>query len=123
MHRVEGRDSFRRLARSAQRSRVRGLSVARVDPPRGDPDRRAFAFAISRGHGTAVVRNRLRRRLRAAIRELIGRGAVTPGSYLISPRRDASLDRRPFDQLVADLGEAMRRFGAEPASAHASAHD
>ncbi len=118
MHSVHGRDSFRRLARSAQRSRVRGLSVVRVDPSPEQADRRAFAYAVSRRHGTAVVRNRLRRRLRAAARELVGREAITPGIYLISPRAEGSLDRRPFDELVTDLGEAMRRFEAERGVSH-----
>ena len=118
MHSVRGRDNFRRLARSAQRSRVRGLSVVRVDPPMEQADRREFAYAVSRRHGPAVVRNRIRRRLRAAVRELVGREAVTPGIYLISPRVDGSLDRRPFDELVTDLGEAMRRFEAERGVTH-----
>lgn len=49
-------------------------------------------FAVSRSAGSAVVRNRLRRRLRAVMREL-GDPASPPafpsGDYLIRPRRHA----------------------------------
>ncbi len=66
--------------------------IARFDdpfaPPRSRPQWR-IAFAISRSVGTAVVRNRARRRLRAQFRELVdGSGyEIPPGAYLVSCRR------------------------------------
>lgn len=43
------------------------------------------AFAIGRRVGSAVARNRLRRRLRAALAEL----ELAPGSYLVSAGSEA----------------------------------
>jgi ribonuclease P protein component len=63
------------------------------------------AYAIGRPVGPAVVRNRLRRQLRAAWRELDrAPGALAPGDYLVSLRPEAA--RRTYQQLSDDLGEA-----------------
>lgn len=48
------------------------------------------AFAIGRAHGSAVDRNRLRRRLRAALREQASIGALAPGWYLLGIERSMS---------------------------------
>lgn len=77
--RVRERATFAALRRDGVRRRVGPLTVTalRLDSPSARP---AVAFAIGRPVGTAAVRNRLRRRLRAAIAE-IDPGA---GTYLIS---------------------------------------
>lgn len=75
--RVRGRESFRRLARAP--ARRRGPLSARFVAD-GFPTPRV-AYAIGRRVGSAPVRNRLRRRLRAAVRERAG--SLRPGSYLI----------------------------------------
>lgn len=64
------------------------------------------AYAIGRRVGPAVVRNRLRRRLRAAVRDLDrSTGGLAPGSYLISLRPDAA--RASYGELHRDLGRAL----------------
>lgn len=71
---------------------------------RGDDVR--VAYAVGRRVGNAVVRNRLRRRLRAAVREIDAeRGGLAPGAYLISARPEAA--GRPYADLRATLGEAL----------------
>jgi ribonuclease P protein component len=76
-------------------------------------DRVRVAYAIGRPVGSAVVRNRLRRRLRAAVRESVASdGGFPAGAYLVRPRPDAVL--RSFAELRTDLGAAMTAAAARP---------
>src|SRR5690606_36245156 len=74
------------------------------------------AYAIGRKVGTAVVRNRVRRRLRAAVRDLdVTTGGLPGGAYLVSVGPGAA--GRSYWQLRADLAAAIaaasgRRLGA-----------
>lgn len=80
IRRVRGHGTFRDLARTS--ARRRGALGARLLP--GDPSEPpAVAYAIPRATGGAVERNRLRRRLRASVRELESE-LVPGGRYLIS---------------------------------------
>ena len=69
------------------------------------------AFAVSRRAGSAVSRNRLRRRLRAVMREL-GDPAREPaypsGDYLIRPRRNATTVA--FSRLLHDAERVLERI-------------
>ncbi len=69
-----------------------------VEPPRA-------AFAVGRATGGAVVRNRIRRRVRAALRALQAAAELPAGTYLVggSPR----LASMPWPQLLADLAAAV----------------
>ncbi len=67
-------------------------------------------FTASRKVGNAVARNRARRRLRAAAREVMPNAARAGHDYVIVAR-GATL-ARPYRALVGDLEEAMRRLGA-----------
>lgn len=76
------------------------------------------AFAVSRRVGSAVVRNRLRRRLRAVMRELSDPArppAFPSGDYLIRPRPAATA--AAFDQLRQDAVGALARIGQREGSA------
>ena len=78
--RVRGHAAFRDLARAP--ARRHGALSARLAPGNpGDPPR--VAYAIPRVVGGAVDRNRLRRRLRAAVRDLEPE-LVPGGAYLLS---------------------------------------
>ena len=78
--RVRGHASFRDLARAPVRRH--GALSARLRP--GDPAQPArVAYAVPRAVGGAVERNRLRRRLRAAVRDLEPE-LVPGGAYLLS---------------------------------------
>jgi ribonuclease P protein component len=72
---VRGRDSFAALARQGRRVREGPLTVVH----RSADTAPRVAFAVGRKVGSAVVRNRLRRRLRALWREATPPG----GDYLI----------------------------------------
>jgi ribonuclease P protein component len=55
-----------------------------------------------------VVRNRLRRRLRAAVDQVAGE--MRPGAYLIFP--DATAINMDFSTLIHSLRASMRAAGA-----------
>ena len=63
---IRERSSFRALARGRRRRRGVVMVTCAVVGPGSDPPR--VAYAVGRGVGGAVVRNRVRRRLRAATR-------------------------------------------------------
>jgi ribonuclease P protein component len=97
--RVRGQSSFRALARG-QRRRAGNLEVrtailgSPAEPPR-------VAFSVGRSVGGAVTRNRVRRRLRSAVREHAA--ALTPGSgYLVRATPAAA------DSSYAELSDTLR---------------
>jgi len=83
--------------------------VARAEvAPAAEPPR--IAFAVGRTVGGAVQRNRVRRRLRAAVRT--HGAAFEPGhAYLVSATPRAL--HTPFDELSAALGGAVRAFSED----------
>ena len=101
---VRGRKSFAALSRHGHRVREGPLTVIH----RADDTAPRVAFAVGRKVGPAVVRNRLRRRLRALWRQ------ATPaeGDYLIVVAPGAA--DLSFAQLQARLEAAMARL--EPAA-------
>lgn len=67
-----------------------------------------IGFAAGRKLGHAVVRNRVKRRLREAVRLQWER--VKPGYYLVLIARRGAVDM-PFDQLQALVAELFQRAG------------
>jgi ribonuclease P protein component len=93
--RVRERDAFVRLRRDGARVRADPLWCSFVlDSGLAPPQ---VAFAIGRAVGSAVVRNRLRRRLRA----VLANSDVPPGLYLIGARPHA------YEHTFADLERAV----------------
>lgn len=74
------------------------MTVTRLDdgaePPR-------VAYALGRSVGTAVTRNRLRRRLRVILAD----APLTPGTYLVSAGSAACT--RSDQDLRADIADAL----------------
>ncbi len=64
-----------------------------------------IGFTVSRRVGNAVERNRVRRRLRAVVREVLMAHGKEGCDYVIVGRR-ASL-ARPYGELVHDLETAL----------------
>lgn len=89
------------------------LQIRRHDdrqrPAAGEPSVRV-GFTASRKVGGAVERNRARRRLRAAVREIVPVLAV-PGHDIVVIARAQTLSRG-FDDLRQDLVTGLRRLGA-----------
>ena len=104
--RVTQRSTFAALRHDGHRARRGPLTVTWLAPTSGDleaPPR--VAFAIGRSVGGAVVRNRIRRRLRSAMAEVQRARGLPAGSYLLSG--DARLATLPWSDLVALTNELV----------------
>lgn len=64
-----------------------------------------MAYAIGKAVGGAVVRNRIRRRLRVLVDEAEQAGMLTPGLYLVGVRSEATAVS--FDGLRRHLHLAL----------------
>jgi len=79
--------------------------TVRYAGPSSDDGRLLVAFAIGRRTGTAVVRNRIRRRLRAALDEMARAGEVPAGAALVMA--GPAVATAPFATVRRDLGRAL----------------
>lgn len=99
MERLRTRASFKAVAGGKRVSREGFVLQALRAPSEAHPEAR-FGFTVTKKIGNAVVRNRIRRRLREAVR-LTETKAESDTDYVLVGRRAAlSLE---FDRLVADL--------------------
>lgn len=71
-----------------------------------------FGFTVTKKLGNAVTRNRIRRRLREAVRKVLQQHARPGYDYVLVARDDAFA--RPFAELVADLERAFKRVHQGP---------
>ena len=93
--RIRERSAFTRLAREGRRTRAGVLWCTYLPDPVATPPR--VAYALGRAIGPAVVRNRLRRQLRA----LLDNASLPPGLYLIGAQPAAA--QRSRVELEFDL--------------------
>jgi ribonuclease P protein component len=131
LSRLRQRADFLRVAAGRRKSVTPGLILqACRQPPGGvlSPDSRApdaprVGFTASRKVGIAIMRNRARRRLRAAVAEVMPLHAAPGHDYVVIAR--AATVGRPFAALVGDLEAALRQLGVyrEPARGSPAAID
>ena len=69
-----------------------------------------LGFTVSKKVGNAVVRNRVKRRLRAVAEAILPRHAVSHRDFVIIGRQNAL--RRPFPDLLSDLEKALKKLNA-----------
>ena len=67
-------------------------------------------FTVSKKVGNAVVRNRVRRRLRAAADVVIAQRGLPHRDYVLVGRRES--EERPYADLLADIETALARTGS-----------
>ena len=104
MERVKQRSDFLAAAAGAK---APGLALILQAGERNDAGPPRVGFTVSRKVGTAVERNRVRRRLREIVR-LSAAGRLHPGKDYVLIGRRAALDL-PFDRLCADFLGALAR--------------
>jgi len=116
--RVRDRGTFEALRRRGRRTRRGPVTVTYVPVETGGegaPGGVRVAFAISRRVGNAVVRNRLRRRLRTVMARLDrSEPGLAAGAYLLSVRPEAAEIRQAqLGELVAAACAADGTYPAE----------
>lgn len=84
---VRSREDFAALSRSRARGRSGPVWVVHAAAADDEPVARV-AYAVSRKVGGAVVRNRIRRRLRPLMDQLDHDQGLVPGGYLVGVRPD-----------------------------------
>ncbi|MGQ3298497.1 ribonuclease P protein component [Reyranella sp.] len=108
--RLPNRSDFLRV-QAGRRCAMPGfvLQTAPVPAELGGPAIRV-GFTVSRKVGNAVVRNRVRRRLREIARQIIPGSARADHDYVLVGRQGAI--GRDFLAMKAELQEALRRLKA-----------
>lgn len=86
------------------------LMLSRANPENGDASR--LGLTVTKKLGGAVIRNRIRRRLRAAAREIFPQNAA-PGTDYVLVARKAAYDRN-YEGLLDDMKRALLRLNAHP---------
>ncbi len=104
------RADFLRVAASRRRWAMPGLLLQVAARPEGTGALARVGFTASRKVGNAVVRNRSRRRLRAAVAALLPSHADAGLDYVVVARDGTAA--RPWPALLGDLEAAMRRLKA-----------
>lgn len=113
LERLKTRRQFLRVAACRKKWAAPGIVLQVAPQP---PDDRApsdgprYGLTVSRRVGNAVVRNRARRRLRAAAEDVLPRVAETGNDYVLIGRQGTT--GRNFDALKMDLIAGLRRLGA-----------
>ena len=109
VRRLKRRPEFLQVASQGQKAAMPGLVLqARA---RGDADPIRVGFTASRKVGGAVQRNRAKRRLRAAVDQVLATEGRAGRDYVVIAR--AETVKRPFQLLVDDLGRALERVDRE----------
>ncbi|MCI5077735.1 ribonuclease P protein component [Oricola sp.] len=86
-------------------TKVRGAFVLVEAQHRRDDDMPRLGLTVSKKNGNAVKRNRIKRRLREAVR-LCGAGDMAIGNDYVIVSTPKAL-RAPFDALCADVSSAF----------------
>jgi ribonuclease P protein component len=104
--RIRDRAVFARFRRDGRRARVGSLWMSVIADPAAVPPR--VGFAVGRSVGSAPVRNRIRRRLRALASTHAE--ALTPGWYLVGA--DGAFADQPFHDAEHDFLAVLAAVGA-----------
>lgn len=113
LERLKTRRQFLRVAAGKRKWAAPGIVLQVAPQP---PEDRAvsegprYGLTVSKRVGNAVIRNRARRRLRAAAEEVLSNCALTAHDYVLIGRQGTPT--RDFGALKNDLETGLRKLGA-----------
>jgi len=111
--RLKRRHEFLRIARGGGRCAMPGLVLQvykqQTLDQNGGTGAIQVGFTVTKKVGNSVIRNRARRRLRAAAHVVIQKHAAQGHDYVIIGR--GATPQRKFDALVKDLESALQKLG------------
>ena len=112
--RLKRRSEFLRVARARHKWAAPGLVLqaapADTDAAAGEATATVrVGLTVSKKTGNAVVRNRAKRRMRAAAQTVMSERAMPGYDYVLIAR--APTPTRPMTNLVADIEAALHRLG------------
>jgi ribonuclease P protein component len=113
--RLKRRPEFLRVARTRRKWAATGLVLqARRQTPEeqcpGDEPSIRVGFTVTKKVGNAVIRNRIRRRLRVVVEQIMPEHARPAHDFVVIGR--AATINRPFAALKMDLRKALRKLDA-----------
>lgn len=113
--RLVRRSDFTRIRKQGRRWTARGLTLEVAEAP--DADGIRFGLTVGkRTDKSAVRRNRIKRRLRAAARDVLPRGALPGFDYVLFGRFETAA--RSYDDLCRDLAWCLSRLGCTRTDGH-----
>ena len=113
--RLRDSDDFRRTVRSGRRSGGAAL-VVHLLVDAGSPTPTRVGFVVSKAVGNAVVRNRVKRRLRHVVKDCL---AEVPASATLVVRALPPAAELDSAELRAELTRCLQRVRRTPAAAPA----
>ncbi|MGZ0228462.1 MAG: ribonuclease P protein component [Acidimicrobiales bacterium] len=107
MTRISDRTTHQRFRTEAIRTRHDWLGISYLPPEQ--PGHYRVAYALTRGAGSAVTRNRLRRQLAPLLEVRAADNSFLPGDYLMKIRRPVSASS---DEIAVVLDQALAKVAA-----------
>jgi ribonuclease P protein component len=112
--RLMQRKDFLRIAAGRRKSVAPGLILQALPAPANaragaQAEGRRVGFTASKKVGNAVARNRAKRRLRAAVRQVMSENAAPAHDYVVIARQETP--DRPYRSLLSELEQALKRLG------------
>lgn len=113
-HRLTDPEGFRAASRKGRRAGSRTVVTHLLSPTGqqvlGVPGPVRAGFVVSRAVGGSVVRNKVKRRLRHAVRERI---ASLPAGSVLVVRAQPAAATASYDDLVGDLDRCLAKAPAD----------
>ena len=116
--RLRHTDAFRRTVKSGRRAGSPALVLHLRVEPSLEEEPPKVGFVVSKGVGSAVVRNLVKRRLRHVVREFL---TILPPSSMLVVRAQPVAASMTSAELRVQLARCLQRVGvADPVAAGAS---
>lgn len=105
---LKTRKEFLRAASRGKKHAARTIVIQAVPTPDDSPSPQRVGYTVTKKVGNAVVRNRIKRRMRAIVAEIFADYAQTGMDYVLIGRRAAM--ERDYKDLVGDVKYCLRKL-------------